>query len=97
MTVAEMNKPDLVITDIWMPVGVGLSLAYRLKQSLPGLPVIFLTASRQAGLKDMARQVGAVALLEKPYEPEILLAAINHALEPVVPVAGTNGFLFKRP
>ena len=97
LTVAEMNKPDLVITDIWMPVGVGLSLAYRLKQSLPGLPVIFLTASRQAGLKDMARQVGAVALLEKPYEPEILLAAINHALEPVVPVAGTNGFLFKRP
>jgi len=90
--VAELNKPDLVITDIWMPVGVGLSLAYRLKQSLPGLPVIFLTASKQAGLKDMARQVGATAFLEKPYDPEILLAAINHALEPAGLAAFNNGF-----
>jgi two-component system response regulator GlrR len=91
LTVAVTNKPDLVITDIWMPVGVGISLAYRLKQSQPGLPLIFLTASKQAGLKDMARQVGAAALLEKPYEPEILLAAINHALERAVPAARNNG------
>jgi DNA-binding response OmpR family regulator len=91
LIVAEQNRPDLVITDIWMPVGVGLSLAYRLRQSLPGLPVIFLTASKQAGLKDMARQVGATAFLEKPYDPEILLAAISNALNTAGLAACNNG------
>jgi two-component system KDP operon response regulator KdpE len=85
LTLAGVMRPDLVITDIWMPVGVGFSLAYRLKQSMPEVPFIFLTASKQAKLKAMAEQLGAAAFLEKPYEPEILLRAIALALQSPVP------------
>jgi two-component system response regulator GlrR len=81
LSLTGVMKPDLVITDIWMPVGVGFSLAFRLKQSMPDVPLIFLTASKQAELKNMAEQVGAAAFLEKPYDPEVLLAAISRALE----------------
>lgn len=93
LTIAQLRNPDLVVTDIWMPVGVGISLAYRLKQLMPGTPFIFLTASKQVELKEMARQLGASAFLEKPYEPEVLLAAVNHALESADAVACENGVL----
>jgi CheY-like chemotaxis protein len=92
LAIAQMKNPDLVITDIWMPVGVGISLAYRLKQLMPGIPFIFLTASKQVELKEMAVQLGAAAFLEKPYEPEVLLAAINRALQPVASTALENAF-----
>ena len=80
LSLAGSAKPDLVITDIWMPVGAGFSVAFRLKQSMPNVPVIFLTASKKPELKGMAAKLGAAAFLEKPYEPEVLLAAIHAAL-----------------
>lgn len=81
LSLTAVMKPDLVITDIWMPVGAGFSLAYRLKQTMPEVPFIFLTASKKPELKAMAAQLGAAAFLEKPYEPEVLLEAIRSALE----------------
>lgn len=81
LTLARMVKPDLVIADIWMAAGSGLSLAYRLRQCLPGTPIIILTASKIAELREMAQQVGAVAFLEKPYDPETLLTTVEQALE----------------
>ena len=75
------TRPDLVITDIWMSLGAGFFLAYRLKQTMPGVPFIFLTASKKAELREMAEQMGAAAFLEKPYEPESLLAAVHAALQ----------------
>ena len=77
LTIAELRKPDLIIADIWMPVGMGFSLAYRLKESMPEIPIIFITASKETGLKEIARSFGAVGFLEKPYEPETLLAIIS--------------------
>ena len=82
LILAESERPDLIITDIWMPMGTGFSLAYRLREHVPGVPLLFLSASRQANLKEMAEKIGAVAFLEKPYEPETLLNTIAHILHP---------------
>ena len=98
LSLTGVMKPDLVITDIWMPVGAGFSLAYRLKQTMPEVPFIFLTASKKPELKAMAAQLGAAAFLEKPYEPEVLLEAISSALaepdsalnESPIPIADTR-------
>jgi two-component system response regulator FlrC len=81
LTLAEMKKPDLIIADIWMPVGMGFSLAHRLKESAPRIPIIFITASRQAGLRATAKEFGAVGFLEKPYDPEVLLETISQILQ----------------
>jgi two-component system, NtrC family, response regulator GlrR len=81
LILAQINKPDLIITDMWMPAGTGLSLAYRMKALMPGVPLIFLTASKQPGLEDKARELGAVGYLEKPYEPAVLLEMVARLLK----------------
>jgi DNA-binding response OmpR family regulator len=78
---AMEHKPDLVILDIWMRVGGGFSVAYRLRERAPEVPVIFITASKQAKLREMANNLGAVGFIEKPWQPEELLAAVTLALK----------------
>jgi CheY-like chemotaxis protein len=75
------QKPDLIIMDIWMPVGIGFSVAQRLRSlGLGSIPVIFITASKIKGLRQAAIGLGAAGFFEKPYEPEQLLGAVSEAL-----------------
>ncbi len=86
MSIAMQHRPDLVLLDISMPGGNGFMVAQRLQNEVltAGVPLIFLTASKQPGLRETARGLGAVGFFEKPYEAEDLLAAIDGALgEPV--------------
>src|SRR6267142_7141545 len=90
LELARINWPDLVlldiglpIMDIWMPLGVGYSVARRLNNMGRGvMPIIFITASREKGLRDAAQQLGAAGFFEKPYEAEELLKAIARILNP---------------
>ena len=76
------EQPDLILMDIWMPVGTGFSVAQRLQSlGLTGIPLIFITASKLKGLKEAAQKLGAFAFFEKPYDPDELLAAVAQALE----------------
>jgi len=85
------GPPDLIISDIWMPVGIGFSVAQRLREmGLAGIPVIFITASKLAGLREAAKQLGAVGFFEKPYDPEQLLEAVARALTPESQAATTS-------
>jgi adenylate cyclase len=78
------HRPDLIITDIWLPVGVGFSLAQRLQRvGLGNIPVVFITASRLPGLKRAAMQLGGAAYFEKPYDPEALLQTIARVLDSI--------------
>jgi len=77
------ERPDLLLMDIWMPIGTGFSVAQRLDAlGLAGIPFIFITASKLNGLKETATTLGASAFFEKPYDSTELLGAIAHALEP---------------
>ena len=82
MSRAVEFQPDLVLLDISMPGGNGFMVAERLRNSpvTSGVPVIFLTASKQSGLREKATELGAVGFFEKPYEAEELLGAITVAL-----------------
>src|SRR5438270_5994298 len=75
------QKPDLIIMDIWMPVGIGFSVAQRLRTlGLGTIPIIFMTASKLRGLRHAATKLGAAGFFEKPYGPELLLHAVSQAL-----------------
>jgi len=74
------ENPDLIVLDMWMPIGIGLSVAERLKEHGMTIPVIFLTACKKTELREATRSVGAVGFIEKPYDPEVLLETIQAAL-----------------
>ena len=79
---AVQISPDLVLLDITMPAGDGLELARNIRNNLPQAPpFIFLTASKQEGLRGKALELGAAGFFEKPYEAEDLMAAIKIALQ----------------
>src|SRR5437588_110596 len=82
LTRSLLDRPDLLLMDIWMPVGTGFSVAQRLAAlGLSGIPFIFITASKLKGLREAAMELGAAAFFEKPYDPQQLLGAIAQALE----------------
>jgi len=87
------HRPDLIITDIWLPVGIGFSLAQRLQRAgLGHIPVIYITASRLPGLKEAATKLGATAYFEKPYDPEALLRTIAQVFYPTDGHPHTNAY-----
>jgi DNA-binding response OmpR family regulator len=74
-------SPELVLLDISMPAGDGFGVAERLRDLLAKpTPLIFLTASKQPGLREKAAAVGAIDYFEKPFDSERLLASIQRAL-----------------
>jgi DNA-binding response OmpR family regulator len=82
-------QPDLALLDISLPAGTGFTVADRIKELLPvATPFIFLTASKQPGLREKARELGAVGFFEKPYDAQELLAAIEDALADVLVLGG---------
>ena len=92
LKLALVNRPDLIVMDIWMPVGLGLSVAQRLKDlGFANTPVIFITASRLKGLREAAANLGAAGYFEKPYDPEQLLGAVHQALYQHTFTASTAG------
>lgn len=73
--------PDIVLLDINLPGGDGFLVAKRL-QSIAhsaGIPFIFITASKQQGLREKAMEIGAHAFLEKPFGIRELVDAIESA------------------
>jgi DNA-binding response OmpR family regulator len=88
------HNPDLILLDIMMPVGMGFSVAERLRDlGLGEIPIIFITASKRTGLRKTAQQLGAAGFFEKPYDADELLSAIHLILNtsaPFVPQLGSS-------
>jgi FixJ family two-component response regulator len=73
-------RPDCVILDVQMPGLNGLQVQQRLAGS--GLPVIFITAHDETGVREQALAAGAMAFLRKPFDDEIFIGAVRAALGP---------------
>ena len=73
-------RPDCVILDVQMPGLSGLEVQQQLKGR--GLPVIFITAHDEVGVREQALVAGAVAFLRKPVNDQIFLKAVQAAMRP---------------
>ena len=81
LKVAVVAKPDLIVSDIWMPAPIGFLTKDRLiNLGLADVPVIYITASKKQDLKNIALEEGAAGFFEKPYDSNELLAFIAQAL-----------------
>ena len=70
-----------LITDIRMPGMSGLDLQSRLNAERLGVPIIFITAHSDEGMRTQALRSGAVEFLAKPFDDEVLLDTVRAALE----------------
>jgi DNA-binding response OmpR family regulator len=79
----ETSDPDLVILDLNLPDQEGLKILPRLKHicKTKNLPVIILTAHRDAEARNNATTLGANAYVTKPFVMEDLLAVIQQQLK----------------
>ncbi len=76
-------KPDMIITDLVMPILNGFELINRLRQSgaFKDIPVIASSASVFAADQHKSIDVGADAFLPKPIEAETLLEMLRQFLQ----------------
>ena len=78
---AMSDPPDLLLMDIFMPRGSGLEVAQELQSAgLAGIPIIFMTASKEENLRERAEKLNAAGFFEKPFDSDKLLAAISRVL-----------------
>ena len=71
---------DLVVSDVIMPGLTGLEVLERLRRADPFTPFIIVTAFGSAEIRLEAIRMGAIAVLDKPFESKDLL----HLIEDVV-------------
>lgn len=74
------DRPDVLILDVRMTGMSGLELQRTLMKKGSNIPVIFMTAYDDPGARRIAMEAGAVAFLQKPFEENILIDAIQRAL-----------------
>lgn len=69
-----------LILDVRLPGMSGLELYTRLALNLRSLPTIFITAHTDPRMNAWASEPGVVAVLYKPFQPELLLQAVRRAV-----------------
>jgi two-component system response regulator FixJ len=69
-----------VVTDVQMPQLGGLEVLRAVKSRDGAVPVIVITARSGRTQADQALGQGAAAYLQKPFEPDVFLAAVRAAL-----------------
>lgn len=79
------SVPDLIISDIRMPVMDGYALSRQLRSASHTslIPIVFLTAKDETADRIAGFRAGIDAYLTKPFEPDELLAVIASILDRV--------------
>ena len=82
ITVAESEKPDLIILDIMMPEldGVETCRILRSRKEFSSVPIAFLTARDEDFSQITALDVGGDDYITKPIKPRVLLSRIGALL-----------------
>lgn len=91
VTCARLEHPDLILLDINFPPDVtyggslswdGFRLIDWMRQTHASLaPIILITGDDIEGLKERAKQSGAIAIFQKPLDNDALLSMIQRVLE----------------
>lgn len=86
LTFLSHRSVELVICDILMPDLDGIELVMRLVDRFPEIKILAISGEGQFGpgpFLTMAEHLGAHRSLAKPFEPEVLVEAVEEAIGPV--------------
>lgn len=74
----ENRVPDMIISDINMPIMDGIAFIKAVKMtSFRYLPILVLTTEREDSKKLEGKKAGAAGWLVKPFKPETLLSVVR--------------------
>lgn len=76
-------KPDLIMLDVMMPIMDGPTALIRLQEheEWREIPVLFITAKNQSAEIQHLLDLGAIAVLNKPFDPMMLADEIRQTWE----------------
>jgi two-component system, cell cycle response regulator DivK len=82
VSVAEQQRPDLILMDMQLPVIDGYESTRRIKSNpeLKSIPIIAVTSYAMSGDDVLAYEAGCDAYVTKPFSPRELLAKIREFL-----------------
>jgi CheY-like chemotaxis protein len=72
-------RPDVVLTDVLMPKLSGLGVLDALRRAQWNVPVILMTVMGDGSVHTLARRLGAVCVLRKPLDVDVLRTAVLNA------------------
>ena len=73
--------PSCLVLDVTLPDLNGLDLQKRIVADRTDMPIIFITGYGDMPMTVQAMKAGAVEFLTKPFDDDVLLSAIRHAIE----------------
>jgi len=76
----ENLQPGCIVSDVRMPGLDGVGLLRKLTERGVDMPAIIMTGHADVALAVAAMKAGAVDFIEKPFDDEVLLAAVENAL-----------------
>ena len=76
---------DLIITDFNMPGMDGIELAEQAREIAPHTPIIVNSGALSPEIVQRAKERGVVKVLEKPFNPDIMLSLIDSILSNSLP------------
>jgi len=77
----DQDEPQVLVSDIRMPGGSGIELLAKVRERLPGLPVIIMTAYSDLDSAVSAFQGGAFEYLPKPFDVPKAVELIRRAVK----------------
>lgn len=77
----SLHQTACLIADVRMPGMSGLELQAKLNGECSRIPIIFVTVDGDEKTRKQALSAGAVALLTKPFDDEVLLERVRSALK----------------
>jgi DNA-binding NtrC family response regulator len=76
-----LNKDyDLVLTDLRMPDIGGMRVLRDIKRAKPEMPIVMITGYATVPSAVQAMKLGAAEIIEKPFSPDALVAAVFKAM-----------------
>ena len=83
LSLADSEKPDLVILDLMMPLMDGMEVLRQIRshRTTSRMPIIMLTAKTSSLNIDESWRLGVADYMVKPFDPEKLVAKVKKALK----------------
>jgi len=80
VTLAELEKPDLILMDISLPIMDGYEASRRIRASMATMPIIGLSAYAMVGDAEKAKEAGCNDYVTKPVDGNLLKTKIKEYL-----------------